>query len=279
MPVTEYLVLSKTDIFYALWREIRCSVFCKRNLKVSIQCISMECEVIALKKKRRRRVKLIIVIAVVFLILGSITYVLEERLSEVVAEISIQTIKASSAQIISEVIYEEIEKSGTTYDSLVFLEKDSDGNVTAMKTNIIEVNRLKSALSLQILKRLEKEDTAYVKIPIGTIFASHLFSGRGPSIKVRILPIGTVACDIENLISAAGINQTRHRIELCVNVQVAIITAVENTNAQVATNVCIAETVIVGEVPESYTEIDAHTAGTDDEFILDPDDIFNFVTD
>ena len=222
---------------------------------------------------------------VLFLIIFTILFALfcyiyfEYKLSFAVSDIALQTANAKCSSIISKVIYEEIEKSEITYDSLVNFEKDSNKNISALKINSIEINRLKSLLSLKILSQLKKTENLSIKIPVGTIIGGDLVFGRGPGIDVKVMPIGTVATEIQNEITSAGINQTRHQIILVVNVQMSVITGIRRLPTNVSTTICIAETVIVGKVPESYTNIDASTQQnkTGEESIeLDPETLFNF---
>lgn len=227
--------------------------------------------------RRKTKIKLAIILSLIFVLSGFVFF--EHKLSQVVDEVALQSVKAKCSTIISKVIYDEIEDSEITYDLLVDFEKDSQNNIAALKINSIEINRLKSSLSLKILSELEKKENINVYIPIGTVFGSKIFSGRGPRIKVGVLPVGSVATDIKNEISTAGINQIRHQIILLVNVQMSVITGMKRLPASVDTNVCIAETVIVGKVPESYTNIDARQEQnkTGEEGInIDPDTLFNF---
>ena len=229
------------------------------------------------RKKKHKKAKALFFFVLCVTLLSVPAVMLERRLSRIVAEIASQSVKAKASVVISKAIYDELEKSAVTYDDLVSFEKDSEGRISALKTNIIEVNKLKSSLSLKILESLRNTGEMSVTIPIGTVLNSELLSGRGPDIKVKVMPIGTVAADIDNVITSAGINQTRHQVMLYVSVQIAVITAVRNTSANVSTNVCIAETVIVGGVPESYTNIDASTAEGGEQPVIDPDTLFNFV--
>lgn len=232
-----------------------------------------------IQKKHSKKTKalFILIISVIFALFCFIYF--EYKLSFVLSEVALQSAKAKCSSIISKVIYEEIEKSEITYDLLVDFEKDSGQNISALKINSIEINRLKSLLSLKILSELEKAENLSVEIPIGTILGGELISGRGPGVKVNIMPIGSVATDVQNEIVTAGINQIRHQIILLVNVQMSVISGIRRLPTNVSTTICIAETVIVGKVPESYTNIDAHTTQnkTGEESIeIDPDTLFNF---
>lgn len=179
----------------------------------------------------------------------------ETRLSGVISGMAENKVKAKAAIIMSTAIYDEVEKDEITYDRLVSFEKDEAGRITALKTNIIEINRLKSKLSVKILEALGEMDTAQLEVPLGTIVGSELFSGKGPGIRVNVIPVGSVDAEIVNEISSAGINQSRHQIMMKVTADLTIITAVSRFSTTVETYVCIAETVIVGDVPGTYTNI------------------------
>ncbi len=234
---------------------------------------------LSIHSKKRKKVKIIIILLLLLILCLAAFLMFEYKLSKVVVDISEQTVKAECSLIISSVINELIEKSNITYDKLVDFEKGEQGRVSALKINIIEINKFKSDLSLKILSRLKDVKQMKVTVPLGTIFSSELFSGRGPKILVNVIPVGSVATEINNEISSAGINQTRHQIILTVRAQISILTALNKISTSVSNDICIAETIIVGNVPESYTNIDANTAtGHDDnEILLDPETLFNFV--
>lgn len=210
-----------------------------------------------IKIRRRHSVLKRLLIAVAFLLLlGVCIYgVFEHRLSIVISQISANTVKSKAAIIISDAIYEEIAENDITYDKLVSFEKDTSGRITALKTNIIEINRLKSRLAVRVLDELDKMDTAELQIPLGTVIGGDLMVGKGPGIKVNVMPVGSIETEIVNEISSAGINQSRHQIMLKMTAKMTIITSVTKLATEVKTYICIAETVIVGDVPRSYTNI------------------------
>ena len=204
---------------------------------------------------RRRKRKIIAVLGIVLLLSLLCIYLFETRLADIICEMAENTVKAKAAIIMSTAICDEVENDDITYDRLVSFEKDDSGRITALKTNIIEINRLKSRLSVTILEALSDMNTAELEVPLGTVVGGELFSGKGPGIKINVMPVGTVEAEIENDISSAGINQSRHQILMKVKADLAIITSVTRLNTTVETYVCIAETVIVGDVPGSYTNI------------------------
>ncbi len=207
-----------------------------------------------LRKTGKKRRILAIGIAIFIVILTAV-YIFETRLSSVVCEMAENRVKAKAAIIMSTAIFEEVEHDDITYDRLVSFEKDENGRITALKTNIIEINRLKSKLSVKILEELSNMDTASLEIPIGTVIGGEIFGGKGPGLKVEVIPVGTVEAEIDNEITSAGINQSRHQILMKVTADITVITTGSRFATTVESYVCIAETVIVGEVPNSYTNI------------------------
>ena len=158
-------------------------------------------------------------------------------------------------------VNEAVDKGVINYDALVTLEKDGAGRITALRSNMGAVNRILSAIEDDILLRLGEASTSELSIPVGTLTGSALLSGRGPSIRVRMQAVGSVNARFRNDFSAAGINQTKHQILLQVDVHMGILLPGFTTSTRVGNEIAVAETVIVGGVPESYTYF---SAGSDE---------------
>ncbi|MCL2838059.1 MAG: sporulation protein YunB [Oscillospiraceae bacterium] len=142
------------------------------------------------------------------------------------------------------------------YNDLVEVDKSRDGNVEAIRTNIQLVNLLKSELMLLINERLWHIDTQPIAIPIGNLSRSQLLAGRGPRISINLLPAGDAEVEMLHNFTSAGINQTKHQILLDIRTNIEIIMPTGNTHVQVATQIPVAETIIVGTVPNTYMNID-----------------------
>jgi sporulation protein YunB len=142
------------------------------------------------------------------------------------------------------------------YDSLIAFEKDSAGRITALKTDMLAVNRMKSYITGNVLEAIKNIGTSELGIPFGNLIGGELFSGRGPHIPVRIVPVGSVNAEFSNVFSSAGINQTRHQIMMTVNADLSILTLGDSEETRVSVQVSVAETVIVGSVPDSYANLD-----------------------
>jgi sporulation protein YunB len=162
--------------------------------------------------------------------------------------------RSIGAMVISEAINEEIEENNISYNDLISFEKGNNGNIAALKTDIIMINRLKSSLSVVILNKLSDINIMNLYIPIGNLFNGEFLSGRGPMLEVKILPVGSVSTDISNIFTSSGINQTRHQIMLDVRVTLTVILPFSAESVDISTAICIAETVIIGDVPDTYLQ-------------------------
>ena len=136
-------------------------------------------------------------------------------------------------------------------DYFVTFEKNDRGEVTAISSNMARIN----ALSAQILDRVigaTENRTLNVEIPLGNLTGVSLLMGRGPKVPVKIIALTSSHVEFSNNIVTAGINQTKHQINLEVLVDIDILIPWATENARDATEVLIADTIVVGQVPETY---------------------------
>lgn len=163
----------------------------------------------------------------------------------------------STSDLTNDAISRQIEEGSIRYDRIVFFEKDVNGKITALKTNIGEINRLKTDILGIINQEILALDTSDIGIPLGSLFLPELLSGRGPVIPVRILSIRNSDATFSSDFSQAGINQTIHQVIMEVSVDVAILVLGQTDSFTVTSQVVVAQTVIVGEVPDTFL----HTGG------------------
>jgi len=156
---------------------------------------------------------------------------------------------------VNDAISSEIESGNLEYSRLVTLETDHGGNITALVTNAAMINVLQTRISNNVVDNVENVVDANMAIPIGNAIGGMIFAGRGPRVPVRIQSVTNVETRFTNEFSSAGINQTRHVIMLEIFVEIYIIIPGDRQRASVTTEVAIAETVIVGTVPNVYADI------------------------
>lgn len=150
------------------------------------------------------------------------------------------------------------------YDSLVKIERDAAGGVTSVEADVGVINRLKAALSLEITDRADEISRITASIPLGTFFGSRLLAGRGPIVKIPVSANVGVLTDFDSALVAAGINQTAHRIILRVKTTVFLAIPTAYSNVEIESSFIIAESVLIGRVPDAYTvveNIDEETVG------------------
>ena len=141
------------------------------------------------------------------------------------------------------------------YDYFVTIDRDESGAVTAIKANMARINALSSELLSDIVEAADKGELS-LSIPLGNILGSSLLLGKGPDIPVDITLLTSSRVDFKNELSAAGINQTKHEMKLDVVVDIDVVLPWRTVSTQVVTEILIAETVIVGEVPQTYLNME-----------------------
>lgn len=146
----------------------------------------------------------------------------------------------------------EVMQSGIGYTDLVQVTQDNQGRVTMIQANTLLMNDIASRAALQVQRNLQALGNEGVELPLGSALGIGLFSGAGPRIRVNVVPVGSVATRFSTAFESAGINQTRHQISLMTNTQVRIVIPTGADTVQVEASVPVAESIIVGEVPQTY---------------------------
>ena len=149
---------------------------------------------------------------------------------------------------------DELEKMGDVPHRLVHLEKNVAGTVSNVELDSVEMNRLKARLTEAVSNRLTGLENQDVAIPLGTLLGWQLLAGRGPDIHLQIVPASFVESEVVDTLESAGINQTQHRVCIRFTVEMSAILPGYSTSVDVTDEVCVAQTLIVGQVPEFYAQ-------------------------
>ena len=209
------------------------------------------------KKRRRRRIRL----AVLLMLLGGIYCFVRFRMLPTVQELATTSVSNEASQAINTAVNRLIENSEIAYDRLVLLQKDAHGAITAIQTNMTEVNRLKGEILAAIDVEILSIGVSEIGIPLGSLLFPSAFSGKGPVIPIRVIAVSTSDAAFESVFSSAGINQTLHRILLHATASLTVLTPLGAQNVTADSQIIVAETVIVGTVPTSYTSFGSLNAG------------------
>ena len=176
----------------------------------------------------------------------------------VIQDLAQTQVKNTTSDLTNDAIAKQIADGVVQYDRIVYFEKDLDGRITALKTNIGEVNRLKTDILNIINDEILALDHSDIGIPIGSLFLPELLSGKGPVIPVHILSIRNSDANFVSHFSQAGINQTLHQVTMEIAIDVSVLVLGRTTSFTIESQVVIAETVIVGQVPNTFLQ----TGGT-----------------
>ena len=179
---------------------------------------------------------------------------LRSRYRDVIRELAETQVKNTTSDLTNDAIAKQIADGIIQYDRIVYFEKDLDGRITALKTNMSEVNRLKTDILNIINDEILALDTSDIGVPLGSLFLPELLSGKGPAIPVHILSIRNSDATFLSNFSQAGINQTLHQLTMLVSVDVAILVLGQTGSFTISSEVVVAETVIVGDVPNTYLQ-------------------------
>jgi sporulation protein YunB len=183
--------------------------------------------------------------------------------------VAVANARATNAAVrsINTVVNETMASSDITYNDLVDFKTDSSGQITALSSNIVEINKLKASLATKIQNTMSNMDSLVTKIPLGTLMGYDLLSGMGPRIQIKLIPVGYADIEVKNNFISSGINQTKHEVELLVTSTVSVLLPMKSTDVVVKTQIPIAQTIIVGTVPETYTNVSG-AESTPEDIIL-----------
>ena len=182
---------------------------------------------------------------------AAIWWYLDGNLTRVVLSLADARARALAVQTLNEAA-EEAVSSGVSYDRLMAVTTGEDGAVRLIQANTAEMNRLASHAALLAQTRLTGLEEQTVSVPLGSALGLTVFAGAGPKIPVRILPVGSVGARFDTEFQTAGINQTRHKVLLTLTATVRLVIPTGSAAIQASTQVAVAESIIVGAVPEGF---------------------------
>lgn len=209
------------------------------------------------RKPRRHKLGGIIILSAIMAMITAFLYVFSVSLRPALIRVS----QAYAKNVVSQVIDDEVKKvmleEFFSYDKIVVISRDKDGKVTSVSANSTLINRFTNDLGISIGDELDKISRVKRKIPLSSVFGTDLFSGLGPRITVRFVPISVTNADISHTFEEAGINQTIHTVNLTVTVDMEVLIPMAGSTLHINSGMPIAQTLIVGSVPGTYlTRVD-----------------------
>lgn len=147
-----------------------------------------------------------------------------------------------------------------TYDDLCTIEKDETNDVSLIKMNSININKLNSKIALEVQGKLNDTTISKFYVKLGSFTGIKLLAGRGPDVEVRMSTIGEVTTELKSEFEEMGVNQTLHRLYINVNCNVSLLTPFKDVDEHITAQVLISETVISGDIPDAYYDLEGVSA-------------------
>ena len=184
----------------------------------------------------------------------------EYKLRPIVSEGAVSRARIMCTGIINSAVSEAMENCG----ELVRISTGSDG-IAGVETDIVALARLRSEAVNVLMRELYAGDAASISVPLGNLTGSSIMAGRGIPINIKLVPIGDAEANIRTEFIESGINQTLHRIVMKIRITVNVLVSDKPIRLDLASDVNLAETVIVGKVPDAYTAINRYEIDEDEE--------------
>lgn len=194
-------------------------------------------------------------LAVALVVAASVIALLENKLRPVVAEVAAAQAQNTMTAVIERAVTADLAARQVSYGDFVTIQRDGGGAITALTTDMAGMNLLRAELAAAILEALEGVNVSDIQVPLGSLFDLEPLWAKGPSLKARAMTVGTVQAEFDSQLTSAGVNQTLHRIWLEVTVPMTLLLPGGEVEVSLDTRLCVAETVIVGQVPDTYLQL------------------------
>lgn len=198
--------------------------------------------------------KIIMVIIAIFVLFNSIMYFFNKNILPAVLSMGEENLRREATTIINETAL-EIYSKDFDYNNMIIIEKDNEGNITLLRADTVKLNYLSSKLILASNKKIGELEEVGMKIPLGYLTKNLVFYNLGPKINIKMNQIGNITSSYESIFESAGINQTRHKIYLNVNMKMRMIVPLNSKEVDIACQIPISETIIVGKIPNTAIEL------------------------
>lgn len=203
------------------------------------------------RKKKKIMIKIISIIAIIIGIFFALANHFEANVKPIVMRYCKAKIETLTVNAVNHAISMVI-NDGIDYGDLIDVEKDKDGNITALKAKASKVNLLARQISSIALLNVEKISKKGLDVPLGAFFGSVIFAGSGPDVTVKFVSTGAVDCVFTSEFSEASINHTLHKIYIKVVSGVRLIIPSSDAYVETSSEVLVSECVLVGKVPDTY---------------------------
>ena len=204
--------------------------------------------------KRKRKFSPIVAMLLIVPI-GALLIMAEIRISNIRKELVNYSARNAASAATTAGIENSLDTDKVRYADLIKFGRDKNGNIVSVTTDAYYLNKIGNNIGDEIDKHINQMKSYVIKIPFGVLFSEQIINGRGPKIPMIFVMTGITTTYFENEFTAAGVNQTHHRIMMNITVNTYVIHSGNVTVVPYKTNVCIAESIVVGITPQTFAEI------------------------
>lgn len=189
------------------------------------------------------------------MLIGVLFIMAEIRISNVRKELISYAARNAASAATTAGVENSLDTDKVRYADLIKFGRDQSGNIVSVTTDAYYLNKIGNNIGDEIDKHINQMKSYIIKIPFSVLFSEQLINGRGPKMPLVFVMTGITTTDFENEFTAAGVNQTHHRIMMSITVNTYVIHSGNVTVVPYKTNVCIAESIVVGITPQTFAEI------------------------
>ena len=211
-------------------------------------------------RTKRRKIRFFRKAAVLIVVFFIVTFLIDLKVRPIIKTMSLNNGKILAINAINSIVNDEMCNQNIDYSSLVTINTDADGNVKGVFADTVKINALKSSAITRLQSELSNGGNSDFSIRLGTLLGNEFMQGRGPDIPMKITISEYAFADISSSFAEAGINQTLHQMTLNITAHITVFIPGYITSSEIKTNFCIAETVIVGQIPNAYTHVNGDSA-------------------
>jgi len=201
--------------------------------------------------KKRRAVAILLAIAALLIL---VLLFFNRYVNPVIIDSSEASVRSLTAKSMGAAITSALTDSAFSYDDLIHINKDNEGKIRMIQANALKINLLARTAAMNAQANIDAAGSRGIQIPVGTLTGMPIFAGKGFTISVKFVPIGSVAAEFRSEFSGAGINQTLHRIYIRLRSDVDIVLPTTRKSLSTATEMMVAESIVIGEVPNAYLQ-------------------------
>ncbi len=206
------------------------------------------------RKRVPKKAKILIIVGAVLAAVIVAVVFFQKNVTKILYRLSEASVQSMTVLSVNEAVSETLER--IDYDSLITVTHGSDGAVTGISANAQNVNLLARTTATLSMANLSARSKNGIKVPVGAFTGIEFLAGFGPKVTFKIISVSRVSCEFESAFSSAGVNQTRHSVYMDVEATVTVVMPSGSKEISSVTEVLVAESVIVGEVPDVFLQGD-----------------------